>query len=109
MLLGYCEFRRHRISYITEFLKQIQLRVKLQNSATEICATHIEEVKVILRVFYQCAWDEGGMRNIKRHSVNNRNSKAWHLPDLQHYLQLPLLSLNYQLGKVWVSQLVLRQ
>lgn len=65
--------------------------------------------KGVLHVFYQCTWDEGGRRNIKRHTVSNRNSKAWHLPDLLHYLQLPLLSLNYLLGKVWIRQPVLWQ
>lgn len=93
---------------IHQFLKQIQLDVKLQNSTIEISATHIEELKVILRVFYQHTWNEDGMRNIKRRPVINRNSKAWHLPDLQHYLHLPLLSLKYQQGKVWISRLVLR-
>ena len=49
--MSYCDFRGHRISYTTEFLKQMQLSIKLQNSTTEICATHIEELQVFCMYF----------------------------------------------------------
>lgn len=98
MLMGYCNFRVHRISYTTEFLQQIWLAVKLWNSTTGICATRIEELKASCMCFNSVFEMKLGGATLKD-PVSNRNYKAWHFPDLLHYLQHSLLPLNYQLGK----------